>query len=51
MSVFFFFRLRKLVVVGRDEYFSGLSFFFLSKFLMAPKVGVSACMLDGGYST
>ena len=36
-----------MVLMGRDGYFSGLCHFFLLKFLMAPKVGISVCMLDG----
>ena len=44
----FFFRLRKLVLMGRDEHFAGLCHFFLLKFLMALKVGISAFMLNGG---
>ena len=39
--------IRKMVLMGRDKHFSGLCHFFQSKFLMAPKVGISACMLDG----
>ena len=35
------------MLMGRDEYFPGLCHFFQLKFLMALKVGISACMLDG----
>ena len=36
--------------IWRGEHFSGVCHFFQLKFLTAPKVGISACMLDGDYN-